>query len=254
MGRQKQRYISGLTAAAALLLVTVTGCSGQGGSGPDAKAPTGKPTGRSNSEPTATPSTKPGAPGGAGADAGTLPGVPGAAEARTRLAALKVAPQGSMTGYSRDKFPHWAEQGENCNTRETVLERDGTGVRQDAQCRAVSGSWLSVYDGKTVTKASGLDIDHMVPLANAWRSGANTWTQEKRKAFANDLTHPQLLAVSAVTNRSKGDQGPEEWQPPSHAYWCVYARAWTSVKATYGLTVTRAEKTELGTMLDTCGS
>nr|WP_265863644.1 HNH endonuclease family protein [Streptomyces sp. SKN60] len=238
-----------MTALAAALLVTVTGCagqtdSGQADSGPNGKGPTAQPT----AEPTR------GAPGGPPAGAGTLPGLPGAAEARARLAALKVAPQGSMTGYSRDKFPHWAEQGENCNTRETVLERDGTGVRRDSQCRAVSGSWLSVYDGKTVTKASGLDIDHMVPLANAWRSGANTWTQEKRKAFANDLTHPQLLAVSAVTNRSKGDQGPEEWQPPSRAYWCVYARAWTSVKATYGLTVTRAEKTELGTMLDTCGS
>ncbi|WP_370416197.1 HNH endonuclease family protein [Streptomyces fradiae] len=248
MGRQKQKHISGLTAAAALLLVTVTGCAGQADSGPNGKGPTAKPTAKRTAEPTR------GAPGGPPAGAGTLPGLPGAAEARTRLAALKVAPQGSMTGYSRDKFPHWAEQGENCNTRETVLERDGTGVRRDSQCRAVSGNWLSVYDGKTVTKASGLDIDHMVPLANAWRSGANTWTQEKRKAFANDLTHPQLLAVSAVTNRSKGDQGPEEWQPPSRAYWCVYARAWTSVKATYGLTVTRAEKTELGTMLDTCGS
>ncbi|MEV6329052.1 HNH endonuclease family protein [Streptomyces sp. NPDC051909] len=254
MGRQKQRYISGLTAAAALLLVTVTGCSGQAGSGPDGKAPTARP----GTKPTARATRggtdqDPGdAPGGAGA--GTLPGLPGTAEARTRLAALKVAPQGSMTGYSRDRFPHWAEQGDNCNTRETVLERDGTGVRRDSECRAVSGTWLSVYDGKTVTKASGLDIDHMVPLANAWRSGANTWTQDKRKAFANDLTHPQLLAVSAVTNRSKGDQGPDEWQPPSRAYWCVYARAWTSVKSTYGLTVTRAEKTELVAMLDTCGS
>ncbi|MEU8620553.1 HNH endonuclease family protein [Streptomyces sp. NPDC048623] len=254
MGRQKHGYISGLAAVAAALLVTGTGCSGQSGggrTGPDAKASaTATPT-RGGTKPAPT-----GAPGGAdsGTGTGTLPGVPAAAEARTRLAALKVAPQGSMTGYSRDKFPHWAEQGENCNTRETVLERDGTGVRRDSQCRAVSGTWVSVYDGRTVTKASGLDIDHMVPLANAWRSGANTWTQEKRKAFANDLTHPQLLAVSAVTNRSKGDQGPDEWQPPSRAYWCVYARAWTSVKATYGLTVTSAEKKALGVMLDTCGS
>ncbi|MFF8602397.1 HNH endonuclease family protein [Streptomyces sp. NPDC015232] len=254
MGRQKHRHISAL--AAALLLGTVAGCAAQDG-------PAGPGSGPRDAKGTATAAPghggggteRPGgAPGGAGADAGTLPGLPGAAEARARLAALKVAPRGSMTGYNRDKFPHWTEQGENCNTRETVLERDGTGVRRDSQCRAVSGTWLSVYDGKTVTRASGLDIDHMVPLANAWRSGASAWTQEKRRAFANDLTHPQLLAVSAVTNRSKGDQGPDEWQPPSRAYWCVYARAWTSVKATYGLTVTRAEKAELGTMLDTCRS
>jgi hypothetical protein len=98
----------------------------------------------------------------------------------------------------------------------------------------------------------------MVPLANAWRSGASTWTQEKRKAFANDLTHPQLLAVSASSNRSKGDQSPDEWQPPAttywSTYWCTYGRAWTSVKATYGLSVTEAEKDMLTEMLDTCRS
>ncbi|MFJ2723053.1 HNH endonuclease family protein [Streptomyces sp. NPDC087437] len=135
-----------------------------------------------------------------------------------------------------------------------ILKRDGTGVQRDAECRAVSGRWVSVYDDKTFTSASDLDIDHMVPLANAWRSGASQWTQEKRKAFANDLTHPQLLAVSAASNRSKGDQGPDEWQPPSKPYWCTYARAWVSVKATYELSVTEAEKNTLTEMLGTCSS
>ncbi|MEV5969446.1 HNH endonuclease family protein [Streptomyces sp. NPDC051921] len=249
MGRQKYRDIAGLVAATAVLLAAI-GCAGPEGNGrtgpgPEAK---GKTPGSS-----ASPSHGGGAPGGAAEADGKLPGLPGSARARTQLAGLKVAPQRSMSGYSREKFPHWAEQGESCNTREAVLERDGTDVRRDSECRAVSGVWVSVYDGRSFTKASGLDIDHMVPLANAWRSGADGWTQEKRKAFANDLTHPQLLAVSAVSNRSKGDQGPDEWQPPSRTYWCTYARAWTSVKSTYGLTVTPAEKAELQLMLDTCG-
>ncbi|MER8041450.1 HNH endonuclease family protein [Streptomyces sp. NPDC094032] len=239
MGRQKRLCIAGSAVAA---LLVVAGCAGQGGGPGDAKPKAPRSSG----------DAKPKGPAG-DTPAGTLPGVPTASQARTQLARLKVAPQGSMTGYSRDRFPHWAEQGDNCNTRETVLERDGRGVRRDAQCRAVSGTWTSVYDGKAFTKAAGLDIDHTVPLANAWRSGANTWTQEKRKAFANDLTRPQLLAVSAVSNRSKGDQGPDEWQPPSRTYWCAYARSWTSVKSFYGLTVTKAEKTALGGMLDTCG-
>ncbi|WP_030423468.1 HNH endonuclease family protein, partial [Streptomyces sp. NRRL F-5065] len=148
--------------------------------------------------------------------------------------------------------PHWVQQGERCDTRETVLERDGTDVQRDEECRAVSGKWVSVYDDKVFTKAADLDIDHMVPLANAWRSGADSWTQEKRREFANDLTHPQLLAVSATTNRSKGDQSPDQWQPPAKTYWCTYARAWVSVKATYELTITDAEKSTLGEMLDTC--
>ncbi|WP_282693316.1 HNH endonuclease family protein [Streptomyces sp. CC208A] len=241
MARQKRIRTAGL--AAGLVLFAVAGCSAEGGGVPS-------PGGDAKPSPTRT-----GAAGGAPeTDAGTLPGVPTAEQARTQLAGLKVAPRGSMSGYDRDKFPHWASQGESCNTRETVLHRDGADVRQDDECRAVSGTWVSVYDGKTLKSAAGLDIDHMVPLANAWRSGANTWTQEKRKEFANDLTHPQLLAVSAASNRSKGDQGPDAWQPPSQAYWCTYGRAWTSVKATYGLSVTTAEKDMLGRMLDTCSS
>ncbi|MFI5868505.1 DUF1524 domain-containing protein [Streptomyces sp. NPDC051546] len=95
-----------------------------------------------------------------------------------------------------------------------------------------SGIWVSVYDGVTITEAGKLDIDHTVPLANAWRSGAGKWTAQRRKEFANDLTRPQLLAVSTATNRAKGDQGPEDWQPPAKTYWCMYATAWTNVKAT----------------------
>ncbi|MEU7016112.1 DUF1524 domain-containing protein [Streptomyces sp. NPDC046385] len=245
MGRQKRSYIA-VSAVAALL--AVAGCAGQGGG----TAP-GDAKGRPTAPAPRTPSGNGKGPAdGKGPAEGTLPGVPSAAQARTQLARLKVAPQRSMTGYSRDRFPHWAEQGDSCNTRETVLERDGRDVRRDAECRAVSGTWTSVYDGRTFTKASGLDIDHTVPLANAWRSGADTWTQEKRKAFANDLTRPQLLAVSAVSNRSKGDQGPDEWQPPARSYWCAYARSWTAVKSSYALTVTKAEKATLVSMLDTC--
>jgi len=181
-----------------------------------------------------------------------LPGVPTAATAQHRLAGLKVAAHGSMSGYSRERFPHWSAQGNSCDTREKVLARAGTGVERDAECRAVSGRWISLYDGKEVTDASELDIDHMVPLANAWRSGAAAWTQHKREAFANDLTHPQLLAVTASTNRTKGDQGPEEWQPPAKSSWCTYSRAWIAVKATYRLTVTSDEKRELDDMLETC--
>ncbi|MEV5081598.1 HNH endonuclease family protein [Streptomyces sp. NPDC056159] len=237
MGRQKLWWGRGL---AAVTMLALAGCTVTNDA-VDSKASD------------AAPSVSAGAPGGE-ADTGTLPGVPSAEQAGTELAGLKVAPHGSMAGYSRAKFPHWAQQGEKCDTREKVLERDGTNVTRDAECRAVSGSWVSVYDDKTFTSASDLDIDHMVPLANAWRSGAAGWTQEKRKAFANDLTHPQLLAVSAASNRSKGDQGPDEWQPPSKPYWCTYARAWVSVKATYELSVTAAEKNTLTDMLGTCSS
>ncbi|MFJ8273767.1 HNH endonuclease family protein [Streptomyces sp. NPDC094154] len=230
---------------AAVTVLAVAGCSAVD----EAASP-----GAADGKPSVSTSVSAGAGGGQASDATTLPGVPSAERARKDLAGLTVASHGSMRGYSRSKFPHWAQQGERCDTRETVLERDGTDVKRDEECRAVSGRWVSVYDDKTFTSASELDIDHIVPLANAWRSGASGWTQEKRKAFANDLTHPQLLAVSAASNRSKGDQGPDEWQPPSKTYWCTYARAWVSVKATYELSVTGAEKNTLTEMLGTCSS
>ncbi|WP_342355759.1 HNH endonuclease family protein [Streptomyces cacaoi] len=157
-----------------------------------------------------------------------------------------------MAGYTREKFPHWASQGDSCDTREIVLQRAGAQVQRDGECRAVSGQWTSAYDNEKFTDSSDLDIDHMVPLANAWRSGAHAWSQEQREEFANDLRRPQLLAVSASTNRTKGDQGPEEWQPPAKNYWCTYARAWTAVKSHYRLSVTNREQHALRDMLNTC--
>jgi hypothetical protein len=99
-------------------------------------------------------------------------------------------------------------------TREVVLQRDGQDVVTDDQLRAVAGTWTSPYDGKAFTDSKLLDIEHMVPLANAWRSGADLWDTSTRKAFANDLAHSQLVAVSAASNRSKGDQSPDQWKPP----------------------------------------
>lgn len=143
----------------------------------------------------------------------TPPNVPSTSEAKSTLASLTVAAQGSQDGYSRDLFPHWITQSGACNTRETVLKRDGTGVVTDSACAATSGSWLSPYDGATWTAASDVDIDHMVPLSNAWKSGAASWTTPQRQAFANDLTNPQLLAVTDNVNQAKSDQGPEDWKP-----------------------------------------
>ncbi|MFH8386993.1 DUF1524 domain-containing protein [Kitasatospora sp. NPDC018058] len=175
-----------------------------------------------------------------------------AATARTQLAALTVAPVRPMTGYSRDRFPHWISQGAACDTRERVLMTEGQSVVTDAQCRATSGTWRSPYDGLQFTDASKIDIDHLVPLAASWRAGADSWTDEQRKAFANDLTRPELLAVSAASNRAKGDQTPDQWKPPLQTAWCRYAEAWSNVKSYYQLSVTEPEKSALGQMLDTC--
>ncbi|GAA4610876.1 HNH endonuclease family protein [Saccharopolyspora hordei] len=180
------------------------------------------------------------------------PGIPDPATAKAALAELVVAPEGSMDGYDRDKFPHWIEGSDGCNTRESVLKRDGDGVEVGSDCYPTSGSWYSPYDGETWTQPSDVDIDHVVPLAAAWRSGASEWTQEQRERFANDLDGPQLIAVTDNVNQSKGDQTPDEWMPPRAEYHCTYASMWVGVKDKYQLTVTEAEKAALQEALDGC--
>jgi uncharacterized protein DUF1524 len=192
--------------------------------------------------PTETATTSSSDPGSGSESGGT---------AEAQLSQLKVAAAGKMTGYSREKFPHWKSTGSNCDVRDSVLKRDGTKVKFSG-CNVVAGTWKSIYDGKTLTSPTQVDIDHMVPLANAWRSGAASWTTAQREAFANDLDDPQLVAVSASSNRSKGDQDPSTWKPTDPSAWCEYARDWVAVKTKFKLTVTTKEKSALADMLEKC--
>jgi hypothetical protein len=180
------------------------------------------------------------------------PTPPSASTAQSQLNSLTVKTEGSTTGYSRDLFPHWHTVSGTCDTRDEVLKRDGTGVSVDSDCEPTGGRWYSVYDAVYVNDDSDVDIDHIVALAEAWRSGANTWTTARREQFANDLTIAQLIAVSASSNRSKGDKDPASWKPPNTSVHCIYAREWIWVKYTYGLSLQSAEKTALQSMLNAC--
>ncbi|AVV42844.1 HNH endonuclease family protein [Streptomyces sp. ID05-04B] len=180
-----------------------------------------------------------------------LPTPVSAATARTYLASLTVKAE-NRTGYDRDLFPTWITISGTCNTREYILKRDGTNVVTNSACTATSGSWYSPYDGATWTAASDLDIDHLVPLAEAWDSGASAWTTARRQSFANDVTRPQLIAVTDNVNQSKSDQDPAEWMPSVTSYRCTYVRAWVQVKYYYGLSVDSAEKSALTSYLAAC--
>lgn len=191
------------------------------------------------------------------------PPPPSAEKALSILEGLAVGPPGSMAGYSRDEFPHWASEAKkygwqepdgSCDVRDTALIRDGEGVEIGGDCSITDGTWLDPYTGRTLTDPSGIDIDHVVPLANAWRSGASSaaWSTADREAYAND---PEvLLSADAGANRAKGDKGPEAWKPPNHDYWCEYARRWIWIKSDWQLTVNSAEKSSLRQMLGTCGA
>ncbi|KAG8736023.1 hypothetical protein FRC10_009873 [Ceratobasidium sp. 414] len=185
-------------------------------------------------------------------DKRALPTPVSVATARKYLESLTVATESNYPAYHRDLFPHWINISGPCNTRETVLKRDGINVVTNSACAAISGTWRSAYDGATWTAASDLDIDHLVPLKEAWVSGARFWTTARRQSFANDLTRPQLIAVTDNVNRAKGDQDPAEWMPPLSSYHCIYVRAWITVKYYYDLTVDSDEKSALAAYLDDC--
>ncbi|KAH9005199.1 hypothetical protein EDB86DRAFT_1729539 [Lactarius hatsudake] len=181
-----------------------------------------------------------------------LPTPVSVATAKTYLSELTVAVDSNVPAYSRDLFKTWDIISGTCDTRETVLQRDGTNVVTNSACNAVSGNWFSVYDDVTTTDSSTFDIDHLVPLKEAWVSGARSWTDAQREAFANDLTRPQLIAVSSSSNESKGDRDPAQWMPPDSSFHCIYVRAWITVKQFYGLTVDSAEKSALTTLINQC--
>ena len=167
--------------------------------------------------------------------------------ARGELTRLRVAAPLPEAGYDRDKFPHWDSSGGGCDTRDDILKRDAIRIRRGPDCTIRSGAWRDPYSGRTTRNWHTLDIDHVVPLANAWRSGARRWTRKGREAYANDPG--VLLAVSAHLNRQKGDAAPQEWLPPRVAFRVTYAVDWIAIKAHYRLSVTPAERATLRRLL-----
>jgi hypothetical protein len=158
---------------------------------------------------------------------------------------LKVARE-VRRGYDRDKFDHWILQGDGCNTRDLVLVQEAR-VKPvvSADCDLLGGRWFSYYDGKRTGDPSSFDVDHMVPLAEAWDSGARRWNAGTRRRFANDLRDRRsLVAVTAGSNRSKSDSDPADWLPRKAAR-CRYVREYVAVKTRWKLTVDRPEKRAL---------
>jgi hypothetical protein len=172
------------------------------------------------------------------------------------LAALSVKPEVS-SGYVRAKFKHWIDADkDSCDTRKEVLISESTvKVTTGSSCKVTSGKWKSSYDGTVTTDPSTFDIDHFVPLKEAWESGANRWDTATRTAFANDLSYGgSLIAVTASSNRSKSDRDPQNWMPTKSSYHCKYVATWIAVKYRWQLSVNTAEKTFLAAEVKSCGS
>lgn len=173
---------------------------------------------------------------------------------RQALTQLPIADE-DRTGYDRSLFKHWIDEDKDgCNTRaEVLLEEAVVAPERTGRCTLTGGTWYSPYDDRTIEGPRGSDIDHRVPLAEAWDSGANIWTAAERQAYANDLGDSRaLIAVSASSNRSKGDQDPATWMPPSEANACEYVIYWVVVKTRWGLAVDPSEEAALSENLSRC--
>jgi len=177
-------------------------------------------------------------------------------KASAALKALRVRAE-VTSGYSRDYFHHWIDADrDGCDTRKEVLLAEArTSPSRYGSCSLSGGSWWSAYDGVTTTDSSTFDIDHFVSLSEAWGSGAWRWSYSTREAFANDLGFASsLIAVSASSNRSKSDRDPAEWLPPNTNYWCTYTTTWIAVKYRWSLSIDRAEKLKLRSLVVNCGN
>jgi hypothetical protein len=200
-----------------------------------------EPAFRSGTEPAREPST------------GAIAALPAGVEP------LAVAPASHESTYARERFgaSGWIDDDGDCqNTRAEVLIQESTvpvTFTTGRDCAVATGQWTDPWSGAVSTSAGALDIDHTVPLANAWRSGAWAWTPEQRVAYANDLADlPHLDAILLGENRSKGDAGPEQWRPPSRSAWCAYAQTWTQIKARWQLSATSAEWDAVLELAATC--
>jgi hypothetical protein len=170
---------------------------------------------------------------------------------------LKIAPPSHASTYARAAdFGGFREQRGCEDTRAVVLaDHSSAPVTYTTahDCTVKTGRWRDPWSGVVTTVAHAFQIDHTVPLENAWVSGAWAWPHARRVAYANDvIDRDHLVPILAAENEAKGDRGPDGWRPPLRSAWCRYALAWDHIKAKWRLSATRSEWAAITRMAATC--
>jgi hypothetical protein len=184
-----------------------------------------------------------------------------AANALVQLESIPVKGRAPKTGYTRDEFgPAWADVDRNgCDTRNDILARDLTNETfkpGTSNCVVTAGTLADKYTGTIINFVRGQDtssdvqIDHIVPLSDAWQKGAQQLNADQRKELANDPLN--LMAADGPTNGAKGDKDAATWLPPNKTFRCEYVARQIAVKAKYRLWVTQAEHSAIAGILEGC--
>ncbi len=242
-------------AAGVLSLVLLSGCTPPGG--PDAPADRPQTTAEAYPKLAGQVEDAQAHPGGAN-------GSKQAEMAATALEVLDSIPVAERTEWDGpfDRAASfgdgWADlDGDGCNTRNETLEAQLEQVQllRD-NCRVDTGVLEDPYTGETVTFQRGkhsserVQIDHVVALYNAWRTGAQDLSYDQRVALANDPLN--LQATQDWVNDEKMSSDASQWLPPDETYHCTYVSRQIAVKATYHLWVTEAEDAAMREVLAGC--
>lgn len=196
----------------------------------------------------------------------SIPDLPSYEQALEMLSNIVVGAPATSDGYSRAEFPHWRSAGDGCDTRQLILRRDMTEITLRADgCTVGLGTLDDPYTGQLINfqhtnypeagagNSNAVQIDHIIALCDAWKTGAQNWTREMRAIFANDPLN--LIAADGPSNGSKGCGNAHEWLPRSAGnpgFDCEYVTAQTAVKNRYGLTMASDERQVIEDILVEC--
>lgn len=169
---------------------------------------------------------------------------------------------GSKHDYERSLYRHWEDYDGDCQKvrHEVLIEeslvpvgfKDKQGTDEDT-CVVETGLWFDPYNNRTFSRASDVQIDHMVPLKEVHQSGGYRWSKQRREEYANDRTNPgHLIAVRRKTNGEKGFKDPAEWMPDNERFRCAYVSIWTAIKRRWQLSMDSAEAEKIRAILQTC--
>lgn len=178
--------------------------------------------------------------------------------ATTVLEKLEIKGRAPKTNYSREEFYSSWPIIDGCNLRQRIIKRElgDTAVLADDQCTVTAGEFDEPYTGSHLVfhqksdLSSGLQIDHVVALSDAWQKGAQYMSAEDRYAMATDPLN--LLAVDGKANQNKSDGDAATWLPSNKAFRCQYVARQLSVKYKYHLWVTQAEHDAMARVLNAC--